>query len=608
MCFSSSLFALCIACALNLPAQAIQLFELPPTSDKAVPWTGIPKTSEEDMTFRFAIVADRTGGEQPGVFKKAIQKLNLMQPDFVISVGDLIDGYTENVKLVEKQWAENDRLIGKLQMPFFYVAGNHDMSNFLMRKIWTKRFGPSFYHFIYHKVLFLCLNTEDAAPGQLSSAQLEYFKNVLNKNMNVRWTMVFMHRPLWDNKSMGGFEKIEKLLTDRPHTVFSGHTHNYLYDKRGKNKYFVLATTGGNSALRGAEYGELNHIMWVTMTAKEPVIANLELKGVKNEALVVREDYALVQQLRLGTWLKVDPIIRTFIDTQRLTTNIRFINNNDQPLHIYGSVKPWKGFRFFPDTIDQYVAANSTADRSMILENAKGPVNINAFPPPKIELTAEAESRKGKRLRLSSSAPLLFDWKHTCRPSGSKVTLDGCLEEWADSSFIVVNYPQDIKEGWGWHGRRDSWFRFAVTFDAHYLFIALEAHDPKLILENNALKTNQDKFILNIKNDLTPTVIELMSAPALKLPGTLMVTKNLSPLQLKINSTHSKDRIIVEIALPLELLNLNAKDRAVFRLNVAYMDLDISTNTKPSVLWWRPVWGSTHDYKGSGKFYMPGGS
>jgi len=58
------------------------------------PFTG---TDLNRNNFQFAIVTDRTGGHRPGVFMEGIHKLNLLQPEFVMSVGDLIEGYTEDV-------------------------------------------------------------------------------------------------------------------------------------------------------------------------------------------------------------------------------------------------------------------------------------------------------------------------------------------------------------------------------------------------------------------------------------------------------------------------------------------------------------------------------
>ncbi|HEX3313323.1 MAG TPA: hypothetical protein VHR72_00475, partial [Gemmataceae bacterium] len=47
---------------------------------------------DDKSEFSFAVVSDRTGGHRANVFSQAIEKLNLMQPQFVVSVGDLIEG------------------------------------------------------------------------------------------------------------------------------------------------------------------------------------------------------------------------------------------------------------------------------------------------------------------------------------------------------------------------------------------------------------------------------------------------------------------------------------------------------------------------------------
>ena len=57
------------------------------------PWSSLDLNNDPN-NFQFAIVTDRTGGHRAGVFPDAIRKLNLLQPEFVISVGDLIEGGT----------------------------------------------------------------------------------------------------------------------------------------------------------------------------------------------------------------------------------------------------------------------------------------------------------------------------------------------------------------------------------------------------------------------------------------------------------------------------------------------------------------------------------
>jgi len=46
------------------------------------------------------VVADKTGGERPQIWSRGIAKINLMQPALVISVGDLIQGYTQQKSVV----------------------------------------------------------------------------------------------------------------------------------------------------------------------------------------------------------------------------------------------------------------------------------------------------------------------------------------------------------------------------------------------------------------------------------------------------------------------------------------------------------------------------
>src|SRR5262249_16784053 len=58
------------------------------------PWTNLNLHDQADA-FHFAVVSDRTGGHRARVFSMAVEQINLLQPAFVISVGDLIEGYTK---------------------------------------------------------------------------------------------------------------------------------------------------------------------------------------------------------------------------------------------------------------------------------------------------------------------------------------------------------------------------------------------------------------------------------------------------------------------------------------------------------------------------------
>ena len=272
--------------------------ELRVASEGRNPWTHLRLNNSPD-DFQFVIVSDRTGGHREKVFSKAVEQINLLQPEFVLSVGDLIEGYTTDREKVLDQWREFQSFTSKLQMPFFYVPGNHDVTNPEMEKIWEEKFGRRYYHFTYKGVLFLILNSDDP-PGStsLSEAQVEWAKGVLEENKDARWTIVAFHKPLWHRADVekNRWAQVEKALEGRNYTVFVGHEHRYVkYVRQGMN-YYQLATTGGGSRLRGTRYGEFDHITWVTMKPTGPVLANVMLDGILPENLVVPETVEPVPQ------------------------------------------------------------------------------------------------------------------------------------------------------------------------------------------------------------------------------------------------------------------------------------------------------------------------
>jgi hypothetical protein len=256
------------------------------------PWSHL-RLNNGDEQFRFAIVSDRTGGHRAGVFSRAVEQINLLQPEFVLSIGDLIEGAPDDEASLARQWKEMQNYISRLQMPFFYAPGNHDIITPALRKCWEEKFGRHYYHFVYKNVLFLILNPydlmeKDKKTGRIrvrekfSDAQLAFIKETLSQNAGVRWTIVALHPPIWTQRNVAdtGWLDVEKMLADRPYTVFCGHFHTYQKYVRSGRNYYQLATTGGASSLRGVDYGEFDQLTWVTMKKDGPVIANLLLDGV----------------------------------------------------------------------------------------------------------------------------------------------------------------------------------------------------------------------------------------------------------------------------------------------------------------------------------------
>lgn len=273
------------------PSVSVEPVRAKITVEEKNPFTGLT-LNNNPRNFQFAIVTDRTGGRRPGIFTKAVNKLNLLQPEFVLSVGDLIEGYSEDKGMWSLEWSEFEANVKRLEMPFFFVPGNHDISNLGMQANWQRKFGRTYYEFRYQDVLFLALSTEEIPgtnPYSFGPEQPGWVRRVLAEHKDVRWTFVFMHKPAWlvspEEQEKAFWTPIEQALLegDRKYTIFAGHTHNYARFERHGRDYIMLATTGGGSKLRGKEVGEFDHVTWVTLKGDQPVIANLLLDGIEDK-------------------------------------------------------------------------------------------------------------------------------------------------------------------------------------------------------------------------------------------------------------------------------------------------------------------------------------
>ena len=303
------------------------------------PWTD-KALYNDPRHFQFVIVSDRTGGHRDGVFETAIAKINDLRPEFVISVGDLIEGLTDDAEQIDREWKEFNGFLEPLAMCFFYVPGNHDIWSAQSRREWEQRFGRSYYHFVYKDVLFLCLNSEDGGSTQLGEEQVAYVEKTLRENSDVRWTLIFLHKALWAYQRQGRptlWDRVDEALGGRPHTVFAGHRHQYAAHQRDNYKYYELATTGGGSSLAGPVHGRFDHVVWVTMDEDGPILANLQLAGILGSDVRTEGGEELIRILSNRYRLDLEPLIvparRSFKGGR---TRLRISNRADLPMEVQG--------------------------------------------------------------------------------------------------------------------------------------------------------------------------------------------------------------------------------------------------------------------------------
>ena len=83
---------------------------------------------DEEEMFTFVVFGDRTGGPDSGVaiLREAVRETNLFEPDLVMTVGDLIQGYNTTEPWM-RQMREYREAMDELLCPWFPGAGNHDI-------------------------------------------------------------------------------------------------------------------------------------------------------------------------------------------------------------------------------------------------------------------------------------------------------------------------------------------------------------------------------------------------------------------------------------------------------------------------------------------------
>ncbi|MBB6730757.1 metallophosphoesterase family protein [Cohnella zeiphila] len=295
------------------------------------PWFGqLPERIGKNFTF--AVMGDRCGMALPGVFEKGLAILQDLKPDFVLFVGDLVEGYGMDSEEARNEWEYIDAQIAATGLPFFQTIGNHDFGTQTLVDVWRERKGIEYYAFRVGDVLFLILNTEDPfeelsdeliarvklaaanirrdperaseyvkafddevvasmSPDQLQDVgkarvglgdeQLAFFENVLASNADAKYTFVSMHKPGWKSDS-SSFARLREMIGSRPHTIFAGHFHSLEYSRTNEACQIQLGRTG--AASHGEGKGDQNLLLWVSMRSGVPSIRVVHLDGITEPA------------------------------------------------------------------------------------------------------------------------------------------------------------------------------------------------------------------------------------------------------------------------------------------------------------------------------------
>ncbi|MEO0531511.1 MAG: metallophosphoesterase [Planctomycetota bacterium] len=585
------------------------------------PWSEKPLLNTPGR-FQIAIVTDRTGGHRPGIWMNAVEKLNQLRPEFVVSVGDLIEGYTEDEATVQSQWEEFVGFIDRMEMRFFFVAGNHDLTNSMMHRVWRERFGPEWYSFDYRGVHFLCLNSED--PRQhISEKQLQFIEEDLEQAEDARWTLVFLHKPLWTYAERGlanngedptNWKRVEAMLVDRPHTVFAGHVHHYVQYERDGHNYYSLATTGGGSQLRGNEYGEFDHVTWLTMETEGPHVVNLRLDGIL-PADVVTEQSAK----RFGDFLRlvrveVDPIMVDDSSNRfsKADLRVRLVNDLGRKTSLVANVDglPLAGLTVDPEEIWLAVGPTGSAEQKVRVRFEE-PIGLDRLRRATLTATIEAVADdEGPSLRAERIVPIVIDSRFLCPEAPEGFVVDGVLEAWPDEPYSVGDRPLVLGAQDDWKGPDDGSFEVSTLRDSQFLYVQVKVTDEKVLADD-------DRILVLLDGRTAPARLDdprqrrgtsVLTVPSPPEGGAVDLEVGAGwrgrPIQgARAAGQRTDSGYEIELAVPIDRLQRSAEGGwESFQLAVVQMDAD-DPGAKPSEIVWRASTSYRQSNENYARFY-----
>ncbi len=241
------------------------------------------KLPKEEKSFTFVVFGDRTGGavKDVSVLADAVRETNLLEPDLVFNVGDMVNGYNTTPLWLE-QAKEYRGIMDELHCPWFPVTGNHDLywrgadkPKTEHESDYEKHVAPLWYAFEHKNCWFIALCSDEGNPKtgekdfskpecqKMSDAQFSWLKSVLAKAKNADHVFVFLHQPRWARVESYGddWDKVHAELVKAGNVaaVFAGHIHRMRSDPKDGIEYLTLATTGGGQGFEVPRAGFLHH-------------------------------------------------------------------------------------------------------------------------------------------------------------------------------------------------------------------------------------------------------------------------------------------------------------------------------------------------------------
>jgi len=251
------------------------------------------KTSRVDQdSFTFAAIGDSRSN--PDIFSRIVNGIQKKNPDFIISMGDIVETGSDYKQWNKYYFSVAHNLIDHI--PLISTLGDHETNGddgelFRHFLLTNEMRDKQWFSFDYGTAHFISLDYRHPNDPEM----INWFIRDISGS-NARWKFVYFHRPVYNlggHRSMWGREVWPELFRKyKVDMVFAGHSHIYerFYPVRPEKKSdswpVTYITTGGAGAdlydVTNSEYlavaESVNHYIYISIVNNV-----LQLQAIRND-------------------------------------------------------------------------------------------------------------------------------------------------------------------------------------------------------------------------------------------------------------------------------------------------------------------------------------
>lgn len=424
-------------------------------------------------SYRLVVLSDRTGGHQEGVYPSIIREIDLLGPDIVVTVGDQIEGYGDDMELASAEWDTLLAMLDTLEAPVYLTAGNHDIWSDDSEELYRRRTGfEPYYSFDHGGTHYIILDTSRIeAWDQIEEEQLAWLATDLEGVDPDDQIFVFYHKPLWIMTTAAGVsDPVHGLFVERGvDAVFTGHFHNYFSGEYDGIAYTSLGSSGGyiyHPDTQPVARGQFYQFAWLTVGEDGFDMAVIDAGNIYPRDFLTVDDMNEVQAIE-SDYVRTSPlrVAEDAVDAGEIVVTVE----NRAPVAIDDEIT-WsevEGWDILPAAVPVSLEPGETAEFPFAVTPPE-----KVFPAPSLGLTYPLTNG----MEVAAEVPLRVVRTARAARFSAAPAIDGAVTEpcWSGAAAVTRLYPAyDDYEIDG-----ETAFRFGV--DDEHLYVSVVCMEPQV--------------------------------------------------------------------------------------------------------------------------------